>query len=146
MSMERTKNNNQKLYTPSALEAHRDDILKGLDWMHPKKGMTIADKDISVTFNKSKEGRVSLCVIFRHGIDELIDPEKIGRISFCKYMNNCILFSADKDGYKLFQNSKAKKNKYLKMTVYDGAFKEYIGDYDLKYDEFLRLYYIEREG
>lgn len=69
-------------------------------------------------------------------------------IEIAAYKNR-ILFRKSSDGLKLASKKGSKTNNhYCKINTCDDetmkALKEFIGDYELKYDQFYELYYIEK--
>lgn len=134
-------------YTPSALEEHREAILSQLQWDRPKRGgfrRTYRGADVSITLQKSSN-RKAICITFRNEVEGLIDPDNINHIA-TSINGRRIFFCADNGGYALSRNKHNKSpNKYMKTSLSDD-YLDFIGDYELRYDDFIKLYFIEKEG
>ncbi len=117
------------------------------EWFNPryKSAGSRGSKDISISLTSvGKKGAYhdGISFVFRNGVEK-----KIGMNLEMAIFKNRILFrEADEPAMTLFAN-KESKNIYAK--VHAGAqvqtLKKFIGDYDLKHDDFYELYYIERE-
>jgi hypothetical protein len=119
------------------------------DWINRvagKKNYHRAYSDISInciTYNKTPFAGLSFT--FRNDVWGLFGE----CVEIAIYKNRILFRTAPAgQGMKLSRGSEKSPNKYFKMKV-DGSTQEikdkFIGDYELKYDSFYELYYIERE-
>lgn len=92
-------------------------------------------EDVSISI--VKDGAVS--IVLRNGKKKLFD----GAISYAIFKNR-VMLRPDKRGYAISGNNKS-ENGYVKIHKGDEELRNFIGDYDLKYDDFYELYYIEKE-
>lgn len=119
---------------------YREEMLSSFNWRTKTNNSHLQD-DISI--NLTKDNRLSFS--FRNACQERISST--GFISVC-YHKNRIFFkeSNARDGFKLTGGG-SKKNKYIQINIVDTTEKAFIGDYkELKYDDFLELYYVEKKG
>ena len=129
------------------LEALKSDHINAIEWM-PKKARGRGNekaKDISIrcgTRDKKRRNYISLTI--RNSISDLICPNG-GGILAGVYKSRVYFVEDFENGYKL-GNNQANNNDvmYAKMGKHDELI-PFVGDYDLKHDEFLDMYYIERE-
>lgn len=91
--------------------------------------------DVSITV--VKDGAIS--IVLRNGKKKLFD----GAISYAVFKNR-VMFRKDKRGYAISGNNKS-ENGYVKIGKGDDELQDFIGDYELKYDDFYELFYIEKE-
>lgn len=95
----------------------------------------------SIKYGNDKFGGIG--ITFRNGIYELFGDY----IQFAVYKNRMLFRTADTGaGLKLYAGSGKCQNRYIKFKVDDDTrvIKEkFIGDFELKYDTFYELYYIE---
>lgn len=137
--------NDIKAYIKSQdhFEEHRDYILNKMVWSTPKRGGTRNDttKDITISTVSAKQAKngKALNIIYRHDVNKLIDTEGLGRVGIC-CAENRLFFKAMPDGYAFYNSGKTVGSKIF----YDEAYAPFVGDHDLKYDDFLKLYYIEK--
>ena len=75
---------------------------------------------------------------FRNNIDEIFEEH----VMIAPHKNR-IYFKNDANGYKI---SKATKSPTLKIGIHIDLLKDFIGEYDLLFDEYWELYYIEKKG
>lgn len=128
-------------------------ILDKLNWYGcktPRAGHVAHSQTITVS-KSTCHGEVRYCIYFRYGsyknIAKNIDP---ARLAIAVYKNR-IFFKEDECGMKVsFTHGKRPKEEnatghiaFLERKI--GNIDAFIGDYDLHYDEFYELYYIERE-
>lgn len=116
------------------------------DWISSGKKYHRAQSDISINCvkaDKSPYGGISFT--FRNDVWQFFD----GKIEFAIYKNRILFRTAtDNGGLTLFSGSNKSNNKYFKIRVTEDTKiikEQFIGDYELKYDSFYELYYIERE-
>ncbi len=131
---------------PQAMETYKKQILESFNWVKKnssKGGVYAASKaDVSINMIKHGEGKVALFVL-RNKTGEIIAPN-FGRVQL-GVKESRVYFLEDKDGFKLSTSKGVAKNKYIRPSA-KGVFEEFEGDYKLKHDDFLSLYYIEKEG
>ena len=124
-------------------DEYKESIISTMIWHTPKRGgksQKDTTKDVSISTNIAKDSRSgkSLCITFRNEVQKLIDDKEINKIAICCTKNRCY-FKATSDGYKLLESG----NRVYTKMFYQDNFENFLGDYDLKYDDFLDLYYIE---
>lgn len=132
-------------------KAYKNEILGRLEWITKERstGKKVSSCDISVALTK-RRGTGDFTHVnftFRNGIESIICSDKESEyIQFCVHKNRIFFRQAESTvGYKLYYASaKCAKNKYTKIPVFEGA-DGFVGDYELKYDDFLELYYIDKE-
>lgn len=111
-----------------------------------------SQKDISINLIKTgslKSGKQTygFSIIFRNEVWKNFG----NRIEFAVYKSRIMIRSADNErGILLTKKSdNATQNHYAKLSNLDKetmeTFKQFIGDYELKYDSFYELYYIESD-
>ena len=128
---------------------YRDEFLSNMKWSVKLRGASKnAGTDISINLSKkSTTGEFThLNFTFRNGIEKIIlsDVENES-LQFCVHKNRIYFRGADASvGYKLYKATAQCSNRYTKIPIFDNA-KYFVGDYELKYDDFLELYYIEKE-
>lgn len=134
-------------------KAYKNEILGKLEWITKERstGKKVSSCDISVALVRKTGGKganyTHVNFTFRNGIENIICSDKDNEyIQFCVHKNRIFFRQAESTvGYKLYYASAAcAKNKYTKIPIFEGA-DGFIGDYDLKYDDFLELYYIDKE-
>lgn len=127
----------------------RDDFMKMVDFQGPKIIKSKADITIGAS---SKEDCIN--VYFRNGVKDFFGTHvKVGiykdRMIFCEADN--------RTGFKISGPAKnaAVTNNYRKLYGHCvvpisadkiAEYKEWIGDYDLKVDDFYDYYYIQKKG
>ena len=92
--------------------------------------------DVSISLVKGGANSI----VLRNGKKNLFEDKAISYAIF----KNRVMFRSDKDGYAISGNNKS-PNGYVKIHKGDEELRDFIGDYDLKYDDFYELYYIEKE-
>ena len=128
-------------------EQIRDQFLSQMSWVEKEKKRYVCDKDITVAIQTKKTGATkdshkAVCFSIRNGVEQNITSTEYMQI--CVHKNRIFFREADRDmGYKVYKPSTG-NNRYCKMTLLD-VLACFVGDYDLKYDDFLELYYIEKE-
>lgn len=108
---------------------------KGMSRSRQRKG------NYDVSINSHKDGTVG--ITFRNKKAELIGD----RLEYAIFKNR-VLFRYSENGMALHNiknNSNNPDNCYAKFAKSIDDFRQFIGDYDLKYDDFYELYYIEKE-
>ncbi len=111
----------------------KEEALGRFNWKVKSTNVGACD-DVSITVIKG--GAIS--IVFRNGKKELFD----GAISYAVFKNR-VMFRKDKRGYAISSNNKS-ENGYVKIGKGDEEMWDFIGDYELKYDEFYEIYYIEK--
>lgn len=126
---------------------HRDFLLSELVWSTPKrKANNMGQKsDVITTITKTKGSKTgkSFNIIFHNEVEKLIDEGGLCRMGICRCKNR-LFFKSIEDGYKIC--SSEKYHKAVVKIFYEQGDEVYVGNYDLKYDDFLELYYIEVEA
>ena len=127
---------------------YKDEFLKQMNWMEKERQRNCSARDISVTIQTKQRGYKQdngqcICFAFRNGTDTKITST--GYVQICVHKNRCFFREADSSvGYKISRPANS-NSRYCKMA-HVSQLKDFAGDFDLKYDEFLELYYIERNG
>jgi len=117
-------------------------------------GRSKPDADISImrwsTAKKNADGSKN----YRYGFTIRNDAVKVlGDYADVAVYKNRVLFKpcAESEGYKLSASSKSTgtkcPNKYFSIakTEYSQELEDFIGDYELQYDKFYEVYYVEKE-
>lgn len=127
---------------------YKEDIMSKMNWMKKEKGRYLCDKDITISLQLKARGKTEdkgkvICFAFRNDCWELVTENEYIQVG--TYKNRLFIRQADKDtGYKISKNNNTCNNRYCKMPNVE-SLKDFIGDYDLKYDDFLEMYYVEKE-
>lgn len=117
------------------------------EWVNPrqKKGFTGEQRDVSIsliTIGTKEKGHDGISIIFRNKIEERVGTN----LELAVYKNRVFFRQTDVPAMNMLSNRET-PNRYGKIGT--GAIvqtlKNFIGDYDLKYDTFYELFYIERE-
>jgi hypothetical protein len=139
--------NNSTAYIKSQAHfmEHRDLMLKDMKWSTPKASRSKKDitKDIGISINgasTTKAGK-TLLITLRNEVDKIIDGSNIGRIGVC-VKGDRMFIQAMSGGYSLSRYGKRVSSK----IYYEDMYEPFIGQHDLQYDDFLDLYYIDKEG
>ena len=124
-------------------------IAEHIKWMESSRharGGSHSNADISVTECKatSKSG-LRYNITFRNNSNEFF-----GQYANVAVFKNRMFFkpsSAEEGGYKLYEHAKKKGNPFLQVIKDSNTccIGDFLGHHELKYDDFLDLYYIERE-
>lgn len=128
-------------------EQYKEEFLAKMDWVEKTRRRHITNADVTVSVQVKKAGATKdshkvICFTFRNEVIEKLTTTNY--IQVCVHKNRLFIREADKvSGYKITQPATS-INKYCKMPVLD-VFSEFAGDFELKYDDFLELYYIEKE-
>lgn len=133
----------------------REDFLRQMNWTVSRGTTSRSDADVSVNLNAKGKNTVgqNLGITLRHGVSEMISGTEYAQI--CIHKNRIYFRESDsRQGYKMTKNHQnedrsatpaSRENRYMKVTNLSETSKAFIGDYELKYDDFLELYYIEKE-
>lgn len=138
---------NNEAISQEIMNEIREERLKQLKWLENKRmGYTKVNslaKDIHFNVVKSshKIGK-SVNITFRNLCCEKITST--GRLIVAPIKNRIYIKEADERGYKLTVNRRTQTSRFISMPLFDKC-TAFIGDYDLQYDEFLGLHYIEKE-
>ncbi len=113
----------------------KEEIISKFDWQTPSRGYSRGNEDVRITVGKDKKMKITL----RNDTWELISQTDYIEFAVCK---NRILFREAKDkGYKMVKSGETpSRYVFTSLKGCDG----FIGDYELKYDDFLELYYVEK--
>jgi len=115
----------------------REQKISQFKWNYKANSRRNSILDVSISIKK--DGKVTF--VFRNGVHEIISGTQYFVCAICK--NRMFFMEADSaDGYKLTVSDTKGCNRYAQMSIDDGI--SFIGDYELKYDDFLELYYIEK--
>ena len=120
------------------MKAKNDDFLN-IQWIGKKHFGRPANQEKDVTITLRKDG---YAMTFRNGINELIGDYIVMAVRGDK-----VLFrgASESEGLKFSGNSST-KNKYLHMRGTDfEELNDFLGDYDLQYNEDFNYYYIKKE-
>ena len=123
----------------------RDDRLKwiGRNTAHSYSASN-SKSDISLTEGRvDKKGVIRYTITFRNSIHELFGEY----VDFAPYKDRLFIApsSMQEKGYKL-RTGKTNLNPFVQIpkNLDSCALTDYVGNYELKHDEFLNLYYIEK--
>ena len=118
-------------------------------WFSPakKNGHTFSNEDISinmVTVDK-KSGKKGFSLIFRNKC-----YEKLGKfVEIAIYKNRIFFRETNDNGLTIRGKKRSPENTHYASINYISEeverLKDFIGDYELKHDEFYELYYIEKK-
>lgn len=126
-----------------AMELYKESIISSFNWQY-KKRRGNQDKnhsDVTISIQKAGKDRMAVTIILRNDVEKRIDKDGIGNIAVAQ-KGKTVYFKADKNGYKV-SGGKNTTHKYIKFSLND-AYKALEGDYELKYQDFLELYYVEK--
>lgn len=118
----------------------KNDFLSSLDWCKNTRTRIDNKSDISITLCSDNR---NVSIVFRNGTAEKIS--KVGTFKFAKFKNRLIFADATGEpGFVMSKNNKS-HSKYAKFCYVAGReyIKEFIGDFELKRDDFYDVYYIE---
>ena len=108
---------------------------------------SVSTQDVTIRECKAQKthptGRFNITL--RNGVDE-----KFGVCVDIAPYKNRIFFRASTEGqggYKIYAHGNERKNPFIQVNVTEKSkiLKEFEGNYDLQYDEFYELYYIEKK-
>lgn len=124
-------------------------IAEHINWIESERhcrGGVRSKADISVTECKGagKNG-IRYNITFRNDTNELF-----GQYVNVAVFKNRMFFkpsSIEENGYKLYEHAKKKGNPFMQIVKKESTrcVGDFLGHHELKYDDFLDLYYIERE-
>ena len=138
---------NNEAISQEIMNEIREERLKQLKWLENQRTgiMRISSlaKDIHFNIVKSshKIGK-SVSITFRNSCYKKVT--NTGRLIIAPIENRIYIKEADERGYKLTVNRKTETSRYISIPLFDKC-TTFIGDYDLQYDAFLGLHYIEKE-
>lgn len=126
------------------IEKARQEMLASMNWKTRATNLRTSNckSDVSISMARCKNSKPSMDVYFRNNVSELID-NGTGRIAVA-FIEKRVYFKPDENGYKI-SDSSSPDRKTVRLRT-DDDFSAFIGDYELKYDSFLELYYVEVEG
>ncbi len=122
-------------------------ITPGISYHGAETGADISVNIVTGKARKLQEKRMNvLSFVVRNDVHELIAPS--GRTSIC-ILGNRIYFKDDSRGFKL-TGKKDSNHKYFRVNyennnLPDEHCRAFVGDYELKYNKSLMLYYIEKK-
>ena len=119
----------------------RDEFMAQIEFEGRQRNGRNSQKDVTLSVVRNGS-RVN--IYFRNDTMKMFDGEQV---VFGIYKNR-IIFEKRYDGYKITE-IEHKRSTYgsISASVSDiNRYKKWIGDYDLKWDEFYEFYYIEREA
>lgn len=113
-----------------------------LQWLSHVDGSSkrYSTKDVSISLLKAGERcSARFNITLRNG-----SSEKLGQRIDIAVVKNRMFFRGGELGYKLYVGQRT--NPMLQITLNDNTkiLEQFVGDYDLQYDEFYELYYIEK--
>lgn len=132
---------------------YKNEFMEKMNWVEKTKTRSVSNADVTVSIQLKTKGAVKnshqvICFTFRNGVIEKLTTT--GYIQICVHKNRLFIREADKNiGYKVTTPGYKEAvpgsnvNRYCKMPVLD-VFSGFEGNYELKYDDFLELYYIEK--
>lgn len=126
------------------VEKRRIEKISSLEWDFKKKIFQGNNNIDDIAISKVKLGKKyghGIVIRFENEVEKIIDPEGGEYIATCIEKNR-IYFMPHRGGYKICRN---KCKPYIRHTFYE-KYSSFLGTYELKYDEGLRLYFIEREA
>ena len=121
---------------------NKEEFLNDINWVTKQKVAGFkSNADVTVTFsNKKNEKKSNINITFRNNVWELLGDS----VKFA-IVKNRILFKecpVAQGGYVIGVNNNA-ANRYLRVPNYTNLPRSVTGDYELHYDTFLELYYVE---
>lgn len=127
-----------------SVDKYKEEVMSKMTWMKKERryGDRVAN-DITITMIKSNNpDRKIMQLIFRNGCETKIS--KTGYLMVGTYKNRCFFCQTNQvEGYKI-SASEQTKNKYVRVSTHNDMI-QFIGDYELKHDDFLDMYYVEKE-
>lgn len=136
---------NNEVISQEIMNEIKAERLKQLKWIEKQRmgNIPVSHKDVYIGIVKSnhKSGK-GVSIAFRNLCHKKITDT--GKIVIAPMEKRIYLKGAGEKGYKLGINDKRTSSAYASMPCWDKC-DDFVGDYDLKYDEFLGLYYIEKE-
>lgn len=126
----------------------RDEILNQFQWTEKPKGYNREmPKDVRISFTPMDKKKYNYDrIAFYFKLKAAKDITETDYIQFCINKNRIYFREADSDlGYKLTKtSSKTDPKMFVRIHALSSGDKEFEGSYDLRYDEFLELFYIEK--
>lgn len=113
------------------------------NWLGKQRNRNNCNADISISLHKRANGQKhdAIGLTFRNGCGE-----KFGSTIQVAVYKNRVMFRTAEDGICMQRNKAVQSNNiYARFSDVNGELKNFIGDYELKYDDFYELYYIEKE-
>ena len=130
----------------------KNEKLKNFNWLKNRllvgEGYTHKGyKDIFISKTKGYGERYRTVITFRNSSHLHITD--LSRITVCR-VENKLYFKGDEEiGYKITKRGARSKNPNptycIFVPLFDG-YERFLGEFSLKYDDFLELYFIEEEG
>jgi len=128
----------------------QDEKFTWLGSTQPQKNFS--SKDVSINLinlgsrTKSADATYGFSIIFRNNV-----WEKFGqRVELAPFKNRIMFRTSDRGIYMSKKSDNKSANRYAKYAPMNEiemkTLKDFIGDYELKYDSFYELYYIENEN
>ena len=133
---------------------------KNFNWYgkENRKGHVVSDKDVTVNavyktrLDKAENKNPHITMTFRNGVRHLVADTEYSLVAVVK---NRIFFKESDAEHGLLvrqqktqsKDAKSYDNGYLRISNKDAveAILPFVGSYDLKWDKFYELYYIEKE-
>lgn len=119
----------------------------GLDWVGRSISAPCKGADVSITVANNNPQRRCINFIFRNDTEKLIS--ETGYIVAAPYKNRVFFKEATSaTGITLTKNKNSSGSTYARISSEPDVpkFLDYAGNYQLKYDDFYELYYIEKES
>lgn len=120
----------------------KKEFLERLNWITPN--VTNSKADVSITVTGSKKDSINITI--RNGLEKRIS--KTGFVKMALFKNKIIFAeTTERDGFTCRKNQSNKQpNVYIKFALVGREWlQDFVGDYQLKTDEFYDFYYIEKE-
>lgn len=135
----------------NAMQEYKSQIIASMNWDYRKtnRGRRAGnDADITIALtNSNTDGikRKHISITFRNDVEQLITSD--GDRIVTAISKNRVYFKADERGYKLSRHKRDSSNKTIQTKIlFQEEYLNFIGDYSLKYDDFLEMYYVEKEN
>lgn len=120
----------------------KEEILKQFNWISNTKVDARSNADVTISIsNRQKKKADIIHIAIRNEVGRSIVGKKV---EFAAYKNR-LMFKIGDTGYTA-SGQHGKSFSYITITLKEGCevFRDYIGDFPIKYDDFLDVYYIER--
>lgn len=120
----------------------RKQFMAQVNFIRPVRAKTKADVSVNITNGKKKK----MAIYFRNGVNNFFGE----RVKVGIYKDRMIIEDADfGDGFKLSKNKgmsgETKDNFAFFHVTYQEWMDEWVGEYDLKIDDFYDYYYLSKK-
>lgn len=120
----------------------KEEILKQFNWISNTKVDHKSNADVSISIsNRQKKKAEIVHIAIRNEVGEAIMGKKV---EFAAFKNRLMMKVGD-TGYTA-SGQHGKSLSYITITLKESneVFRDYVGDFPIKYDDFLDVYYIEK--